>query len=231
MTMKSKCNRPLHGGVACRLFALALALSASGCGMTGGKMLYFLGYGRGRKIPAQFELPPGKLLILVDDAHELVTWPQAREMLAEQTARELVRHEAVDQVISNRSLLNLRQSDPDFDRRSAQAVGREIGADTVLIMQVREFLASDRIEDTEAAARMSVAIKVIDAREDTSSSRVRLWPTLGDGHLESIEMPATRVHSLKSEKAIAQALTHALGRNVARLFYQHTYGDVEDDEF
>lgn len=197
--------------------------------MTGGKMLYFLGYGRGRKIPAKFELPPGKVLVLVDDPYEKVSWPPARDLLAEHTARELLRHKGADKVIANRALLRLRQSDPDFERRSAQSVGRKTGADTVLLLQIRDFLAPKRLEDTESAARLSVTVRVLDASE--AAATVRLWPAHGDGHLESVEMPATRAFSLKSQEAIARALTAALGRNVARLFYKHTYGDVEDDEF
>lgn len=211
--------------------AFCATFACAGCGVTGGKMLYFLGYGRGRKIPEKFTLPPGKLLVLVDDPQSLVHWPHAREMLAEQTAREIVRHEAVDEVISNRTLLSARQADPQFDRRSAQTIGKRAGADTVLVLTVQDFEASDQPEDTSAAARMSVAVKVLDANETESPSRVRLWPQHGDGHIETISLPATKVHALKSERAIAQALAHALGRNVARLFYEHTFGDVEDDEF
>lgn len=211
--------------------AFCAVFACSGCGVTGGKLLYFLGYGRGKKIAEQYTLPPGKLLVLVDDPQSLVHWPQAREMLAEQTAREIVRNEGVDEVISNHTLLSARQADPDFDRRSAQTIGKRVGADTVLVLSVQDFVASDQPEDTSEAARMSVGVKVLDANETESPSRVRLWPEHGDGHIETITIPATKVHGLKSERAIAQALAHALGRNVARLFYEHTFGDVEDDEF
>ena len=102
-----------------------MCLSTAGCARWGA-LVYALGGGRGQKIPAEYELPPGKLLILVDDPKERVTWPRARTLLAQFTGEELLEHEAVSTIISPRSLAKFRQSDSNFERYAADEIGRKL---------------------------------------------------------------------------------------------------------
>jgi hypothetical protein len=208
---------------------LLTLLPIAGCGRQAGGLLYFLGYGRGQKIPAQFELPEGKILILVDDTEALAELPQTRELLVQYVGEELLAHKAADQVISPRAVNRLRQSDPEFERRSAHQIGRKVEADTIVWLQVRDFFAPVEVEDTSAAARMSVSVIVLDATEAADATKVRLWPPGREGHLESLELTSNQVNALKGNDAVAKKLAEKLSRQVARLFYKHTVGEVEDD--
>ncbi len=208
--------------------SLMLLLSATGCARWGG-LFYALGGGRGQKIPAEYELPPGKLLILVDDPKEKVTWPRARTLLARYVGEELLAHEAISTVISPRSLAKFRQSDSKFESYAADEIGRKLGAKTVLWIEVRDFVAPEEVEEISTAAKMTLGIKVLTTAEEVSPHGVRLWPTVGSGHIVESSLNAIGVNKMKGENAVAKELARRSAILVGRVFYQHTLGDIEDD--
>ncbi len=208
--------------------ALMVCISTAGCARWGA-LVYALGGGRGQKIPAEFELPPGKLLILVDDPKERVTWPRARTLLAQYTGEELLEREAVTTIISPRSLAKFRQSDSNFERYAADEIGRKLGAKTVLWIEVRDFVAPEEVEEISTAAKLTLGIKVLTTKEEVSPHGVRLWPSVGSGHIIESSLNAIAVNKTKGENAVAKELARRSAILVARLFYQHTLGDIEDD--
>lgn len=208
--------------------ALMVGISTAGCARWGA-LVYALGGGRGQKIPAEFELPPGKLLILVDDPKERVTWPRARTLLAQYTGEELLEREAVTTIISPRSLAKFRQSDSNFERYAADEIGRKLGAKTVLWIEVRDFVAPEEVEEISTAAKLTLGIKVLTTKEEVSPHGVRLWPSVGSGHIIESSLNAIAVNKTKGENAVAKELARRSAILVARLFYQHTLGDIEDD--
>ena len=222
---------PPRKALVCLLISI-LAIPLSGCGAAAG-MGYFLGIGRGRKIEPLFEIPEGKLLILVDDVDNRVTWARTRQVLARFVGEELLAHEAVDAVISNESVGKLRQIDLQFSNYSAAEIGRKLGADTVLWIEVKDFFAPGEVQDTSGAAKMAVSVKLLSCGEsDPDKPRsARLWPTDGGGYLIKTELSALQVHSLKTESALATKLAQKTAVPLARLFYQHTLGDLDDDRF
>ncbi len=205
-----------------------LLLPTAGCARWGA-LAYALGGGRGQKLPAEYELPPGKLLILVDDPKEKVTWPRARTLLAKYVGEELLAREAISTVISPRSLAKFRQSDTKFENYAADEIGRKLGAKTVLWIEVRDFEAPEEIEEVSTAAKLTLGIKVLTTEEEVNPHRVRLWPTVGSGHLVESSLNAIAVNKTKGENAVAKELARRSSILVARLFYEHTLGDIEDD--
>ncbi|GJM25778.1 MAG: hypothetical protein DHS20C16_21930 [Phycisphaerae bacterium] len=214
------------------VFILGLAfltlLPSAGCARWGA-LAYALGAGRGQKLPAEFELPPGKLLILVDDPKERVTWPRARTLLVKYVGEELLDREAVTTVISPRSVAKFRQSDSKFESYAADEIGRKLGAKTVIWIEVRDFEAPEDIEDVSTAAKITLSIKVLTTEEEVSPHGVRLWPTVGSGHIVESSLNAIGVNKIKGENAVAKELARRSAILVARLFYEHTLGDIEDD--
>lgn len=224
------CRRPeRHLLIIFAASTLLSLLTTTGCGRQAGGLLYFLGYGRGQKIPAQYELPKGKVLVLVDDVEGLAQLPQTRELLVQYVGEELLAHKAAKQVVSPQAVNRLRQADPDFERRSAHQIGQKVEADVVLWLQVKDFFAPVEVEDTSAAARMSISVIVLDATVSDDPSKVRLWPPGTEGHLESLELTSNQVNALKGHDAVARKLAEKLSRQISRLFYKHTVGEVEDD--
>ncbi len=214
--------------VLCLLIGTTVA--TGGCGQSAA-MAYYLGIGRNRKIEPLFVLPPGKILVLVDDTDNRVTWPRARDLLAESVGRELLAHEAAESIISNTSLMQLRQVDPAFPRYSATKIGRKLGANTVIWLQIKDFFAPTEIEDTSSAARLTLSIKILNADEMDDPSDVRLWPADERGHINKTELSAIEVERLKGSNASARALAEKAAKPIGRLFYEHTLGDLDNDRF
>jgi len=214
--------------VAVVVTTVVLCMSTTGCGQTGGKLLYVLGFGRGHKVPAEHKLPEGTVLVLVDDPQGLLGTVRIGSILAEKTGEALLKQEATDAVVSQQAISRLRRTDPEFERRPADGIGRRLGARTVIWLQVKEFFAPNEVQDTESAAVLSVAVKLLDARAK-KRALVRLWPTDPDGRVETVQLRATHVAGMSGQKAIARKLAERLARQIARLFYTHTLGELEDD--
>jgi len=200
-----------------------------GCGRYAG-LAYFLGAGRNTKIEPLYQLPEGTVLILVDDPSERVIWPRARDLLERYLGEELLAHEATAAVISPASVARFRQADSQFERYSATRVGRKLDADTVIWLEVRDFFAPVNIEDSSVAAKMTIAVRVLTTEESPESGRPRLWPQDESGHLDTTEMTAIDVHKLKGDNAVARELARRSAIRIGRLFYQHTVGEVDDED-
>lgn len=211
------------------LMCFACLLLVSGCGRYAG-LAYFMGAGRKTKIEAEFELPEGKVLVLVDDPAERVIWPRARQLLEHDLGEELLIHKAVKSVISPDSVARFRQSDQRFERYSASTLGDKLGADTIIWLEVREFFAPIEIEDTSTAAKIAVSIKVLTTHEEKRSDRVRLWPDDEGGQIVETVLNAVDVHKIKGDNGVSRELARRAAIRIGRLFYDHTVGDVDDED-
>ncbi|UCG15541.1 MAG: hypothetical protein JSV19_09630 [Phycisphaerales bacterium] len=204
----------------------AALLAVTGCGPGGGALLYFAGVGQTQKVEARYTLGEGPILVLVDDFNERLTWPETQDLLAEQTADELLARKATKKIISCDALRRLRQARPDFDRLCCNEIGRLIGADQIVWLEVADFFASQAVEDTGSAARMAVTVKVVNPRGTRKDGTVRLWPKEHDGQPVKAALSSNDVSRAGSRRAIAEALSSKLAVEVARLFYDHTAEDL-----
>jgi len=206
--------------------ALAVVLLVGGCGMKQGQLLYFMGVGAGQKVPAEFELTrDGPVLVLVDDDEERLLTPRTRAELSRQVSAQLIASEAAAEVLPPAALDRLRREHRDLANRGCREVGRLAGAHQVLWLQVRDFLADTDPTEASAAARMSVTVKVINAREEEDAGAVRLWPTEREGRLVSAELDAARVVRADSANEVAGMLLEQIAGDVAKLFYEHSLED------
>ena len=209
------------------LFALVGCLALGGCTYSGGELLYFLGFGRAKKVTAKFRLTEGPIMILVDDASQCVDWPMAARYLVEGLSQELIKHKAAGKIIPHQTVEHLRQSFPDFEKRGCREIGQHASAEQVIWIEVRDFLAEEQIVDIGIAAYFTVTVKVINVLEEKSPSRVRLWPTTPKGYLVTVSMNGNDVARAKTKDAISKELAGRLAVDVAKLFYDHRLGDFE----
>ena len=204
-----------------------VGFSSLSCTYSGGELLYMLGVGRGAKVEARFLLTEGPLMVFVDDVNERVDWPRARSYLCDDLSQELLRHRAATKIVPRATIDSLRQSMPDFDKRGARELGEMVGADQVVWIEMQDFLAEERIVDISMAAYWTVTVKVLNAREKESRSRVRLWPTSPAGHILSATLSGADVSRLKTRDAISKALSEKLVVDIAKLFYEYRKGDFD----
>jgi len=209
-----------------RLVILAL-LATSGCGASHGQLLYFMGVGRRAKVEAEFYLTDQPVLVLVDDVAGKVDWPMATRYLTDDVSQELIRHNAANKIIPRQTLENLHRNDHEFDKRSARELGELVGAEQVIWIEVREFLANEEFHSVTNAAYFAVTVKVLNVLEHQSRSRVRLWPAGPAGHAVSVGLTGADVSMARTKDAISKELSKDLSIDIARLFYDWRPEDLE----
>jgi len=209
------------------LLAACTALACASCGQTGGQIFYLFGIGQTKKVPAQYKLSTGPILVLIDDPQERLDWPVANRMLFDAVTQELLRQEATETTIPWETLQGMRQADPDFAKLSARQIGEKAGADQVIWLEVQFFQAREELQELSEAGVFAVNLRVINPREKTSRSAVRLWPTGLDGYFVSARLSANEVDKFRTRDVIVQALAQRLAEKIVRLFHDHQLDAVE----
>ena len=208
---------------------LIAIIACTGCGFTGGQLLYLFGAGRPTVVQAQFQLTDGPILILLDDPDGRMDWPPAGTHFVDELAQALLKNKAAEKIVPPQTLDGLRQSLPNFGKRGCREIGELAGADQVLWVRVRDFLTTDQIQEISRAANFSAGVKVINVKE-TKRSRVRLWPESPTGHFVAVSMSGAEVAEKKTKAAIARAIAGKLARRVATLFYDHSLDDFDHEK-
>ena len=193
-------------------------------------MLYWLGVGDDQKVEAEFTLSPGPVLILVDDPEERLTWGPARDQIAEGLAKILLENQGTQKIISPETLNRHRRTQADFDSLSCAQIGRLVGAEQVLWLEVKSFVAEEEIHDMTDAGALSVSVRVINPNEQKDREKVRLWPTEREGKSVAVGLSASEATRLKTKEAIAGELAAKLSKEVAKLFYKHPLKEEEEEK-
>ena len=183
-----------------------------------------------QKVEAKFRLTAGPVMVFVDDVNERVDWPPARRHLWEDVSQELVRTQSAKKIIPLETEESLRQTTPDFVKRTCREIGEMAGAEQVVWIEVQDFLADEEITDATDAAYWTVTVKVLNPAERTDRMRVRLWPDSPDGHYLSASMTGGAVLKAKTKDAISKELTAKLAVHIARLFHDHEIDDYEKSQ-
>lgn len=195
--------------------------AASGCGPELGAWIYTLNLVPKQKIPAEYKLPPGPIMVLVDDDRDLIQPPLARSALVDALATELKAHELAERVTTNEELARLKQSESKFDQRGARELGQLAGADTVILLNTQAFSLEEDLELMVNPARFAVTVRVINAKAE-SRDQVRLWPeesTERDGRLVQIEVKPHEMRSAKKTSEAHEKMASVLAVKIAELFY------------
>jgi hypothetical protein len=222
--LRSTFRGPALGRAALLLMVVA---GPGGCTYSGGELLYVLGFGRGPQVPAEFKLADGPILILIDDPGERIDWPPARKHLFEAISQQLIKTGSAKKIIPNETLLQIRRSQPDYEKRGCREIGALAGAEQVLWLEVQEFFAQEQFYDPTNAAYYAVNVKVIDVDNEEGRSRVRAWPTSPEGHPITVSLGGVDVSVAKTRDGISKKLAERLAVALARLFHEHRLDDFE----
>lgn len=207
--------------------AAPLLLAICSCTYGGGELLYNLGFGRNKAVPAEFHLTTGRLLVFVDDAAEQVDWPQALNALFDDLTQALLRNKAAGKIIPPETIDAHRRTMPDFNKLSCRQIGELVEADQVLWVETKDFMAEEDYADVGAAAHWTVSVRVIDPKQKESRALVRLWPQSPAGQLVTATLSTGEAVHQKTKDAISKALAEKLAEDIARFFYEYTPGDLE----
>ena len=197
-------------------------LLAGACGPQMGAIWYHFG-NPSIPVDAEYKLGKGPLLILADSLGPRPVGDVETAIIKAITA-EFHAHEINDQIIPARRLAELRRVEPDYAKLSAAALGKRLGAEQVLHLQVMFTAAQQTSEgDVMTGASCRADVRVVNPNA-TEREDVRLWPP-GPPNLpgKGIEAKIT-VHQARYARTPdgrAKVLAAALADRVARLFYDH----------
>lgn len=205
---------------ACLALMTVVPLSGAGCQAIAAAT-YVLG-GATRKVDAQFQLPEGPVVILIDDFLDVVQPPLAKDVLHDRLIDELRDQDAVSAAITTREeIARIRRFDPDFDKKTIREVGRAAGADTMIWIKPTVYDIYDNLDLAHTDGRFVVVVKVFNIQAEDIQD-LRLWPENRDGHQVIATMNVHDIRKSKSKAEVHRAIGASMAEEIARLFYKHT---------
>ncbi len=176
------------------------------------------------KVKAVYQPPKDKkFLVFVDDlAHPLSYEPVKRD-LSEKLNKLLVENKVATDVVDYEQLLNLSIADKKFNQLGVWNIGRRLGADIVLFIEVKDFRLKE-YEDTELwQGRFEVEVRLVDC--NAPKDNPRLWPT--DRKPDEGEMIPPVETEAKEESAashgveVANELSEKMADRIDKLFHDY----------
>ncbi len=168
------------------------------------------------KVPAEFKLPKGKrVLVFPDDMQRPVDYPPVKRALAEKVASVLLDRKAVSYAVPYDKLIDLRHDEPHFNRLAVSEVGKKLGADLVIMINIDQFRLRESSMGTLWHGRFSGKVRVVDVNEG------RLWPDESAGRPVSVTEPICDNTSETYGTVLSKLLADKLGTEVAGLFHAH----------
>jgi len=169
------------------------------------------------KIPAVFELPSKRTVVIVDDKANRMARVALRVEVGDSTGTELLANDVVAEVITTRDAVALiRRMDTASKPISIQRIAESLGAEQVIYVEIDEFvLAGGRSEGGPQAVAL---IKVLDITTGT-----RLWPSVGSEAVASElqDINPSILDTSAGRREIEDKLAAKLGSDIAKYFYAH----------
>lgn len=207
---------PKFGKLLIGLLAASLAMSLCGCAFISWSVAQFA---PPQRVKALYKPPAGKtILVFVDDLLHPVSYEPVKAELTERLNKQLTTQKIAGETIPYERLLNLIAATPQFDQLSIGEVGRRLGADIVLYVQVEEFSLKDSPASLLWRGRFAATVRMVDVEVG------RLWPEERPGGypLEPVEISARQEASPTYGAKLARDLAESLAEKIAKLFYDHS---------
>lgn len=208
--------------------AVAAALAAlvlSACNILGPASYIALGP---EAVPARHELLDRPTVVFVDDRANAIPMnaPNTRRAIADRVTEELLKREVVTQMINPADAMSYaRRRDRDDDLMPIDELGRAVGAEQVIYVELDSFKGSP--DGVQARMLSACRVKVIDA-----VAKVRLSPPpdheLGWWEVKTMSgiMNPDQYRTERGRRDLQAILAELTGDDIARVFYKHAPGEV-----
>jgi len=182
------------------------------------------------KVDAEYEFEERTTTIFVDDRANVIG-PNARGIrlkIADQITQDLIEHDVLkpEMIISPRDTLGLVMAKDRYsDRMPIDVIGREVGAEQILYI---EMFAFGQARDGTPKPATACRVRVIDV-----TNRVRLYPTdsTETSRMVLAELPAidpSAYRDVSTKLKIYQKLAEVTGSQIGKLFYRHEARELGD---
>jgi hypothetical protein len=170
------------------------------------------------EVKAVYDLPKEKtVLVFPDDLTNPVSYPPLKRELAENISAFLKENKVVADVIPYQRLADLQANDPNFNRMSIGTIGRKLGVDYVIYINIELFTLKEAAEDTVWHPNMEGRVRVVDV-----STGKRTWPDESAGYPFKCGLPMMDSTSPYVGGELTKLLCNKAGTEICQLFYKHT---------
>ncbi len=190
--------------------------SGSGCAV-----LHYVGMltEPSKKVDAEYKPPADrKVLVFVDDIRMPVSYEQIKTDLTDRLNVQLLENKIAGKVIPSEMLQNYIAMTPKFNQLSVAEVGKELGADLVLYVEITRFSLRDSDQTPIWQGRLATSVRWVDVK-----TAKRLWPSDRiDGYdVPLMELPTEENVSAAYGAEIAKQLAEGMSAQIAWFFYDH----------
>jgi len=199
------------------ILASAWLLSLSGCNILG--PVFYVVHGP-PKVKAQYNLDSEKKTVFfIDDRANRLPRRSLKDVIGQQAEETLIARGAVpqDNMIASRSATIAARGEMNSELMSISAIGRAVGAERVIYVNVEGFSVTRDGTTIEPIA--GVVMKVIDVEADR-----RVWPGDSQGFPVRVQLPATG-STIGADRAsirrVETGLAEMLGMQIARTFFEY----------
>jgi hypothetical protein len=137
------------------------------------------------------------------------------QQLAEFVYDDLRKHDVAPQIDPS-AVTELQSKRSDFGSMTIAQIGKTLGAQQVLYINVTESSMTSPIGSDSLAGKCTARVKIVDV--DTGEAT---WPRDEmDGYPVTVKTPLLEAHSDSDDAALRRALQEKVAASIARLFYK-----------
>lgn len=198
--------------------AVAAVAACGGCQIIPWLAAAFAGPEK-REALCELDAPPGTvLLVLVDDLRlrETVDCAAIKRDLTIHLNEELIKNHVVDAVAGYDDVIELKITEPNFDRLSPGQIGERLNADLVLYVRIEGYSLKDNQGSPLWRGYLETSVTVCDVNGR------RLWPATEQDHaVKPVEIRLEEEMSPSYAPKLTERLGAEMADRIAKLFYDH----------
>lgn len=198
------------------LLSIVCVLLLSVCG--GCNIVGFVASAVPQKIEAKYVPPKTPMLVLVENQQNPGMAIAEADQLTGFICDELAAYE-VAPLVEQKKLTKLRDSNENANRMTISQIGKAVGAEQVLYVDLRRLNVSGMRDGIPSHGRIEAVVRVVDVKTGKT-----VFPAMGQsGWPISMETPMAALGQRDvNEDAIRESLLFSAGTAIGRLFHDYT---------
>lgn len=193
--------------------ALAAMALLGGCNIVG-----YVASAVPQTVDARYEPPKTPMLVLVENRQNPgMAIPEA-DQLTGFIIDDLVTYE-VAPLVEQKKLYKLRDNEKDIDKMTISQIGKAVGAEQVLYVDLQRLNVGGQEEGIPTHGRLEAVVQIVDVKSGKTT-----FPAMGQGGWPvSFETPmASLGMSRQNPEAVRESLLRTAGTSISRLFHDYT---------